>query len=82
MDSALESALCLSSSSSTGSLSDLTNKVESKVFYFCFDFNLALFLCGFCLIIRLGSNEIFNGYYSSVSLLVINVINVEKPYSQ
>ena len=50
MDSALESALCLSLSLSSGSLSDFSSKI------FHFEFNQEIFLFGLCLIIRLDSN--------------------------
>ena len=50
MDSASESALCLSLSLSTGFLSDFSSTI------FHFEFNLEIFLFGLCLIIRLDPN--------------------------
>ena len=50
MDSASESALCLSLNLSTGSRSDFSSKT------FHFESNLEIFLFGLCLIIRLESN--------------------------
>ena len=47
------SAFCLSLSSSIVSLSDFSSKVEQNVF-FCFDFNIELFLYGLCLISKLA----------------------------